>query len=140
MTAEIIQFGKATAAVPRQSKPARRRHAPSTKEIFRFMFNDQLYEVEFGGHVQRVFSIQYRISRDGVQEMRRHPGRHSSKSDEIVQVINAARRIRAQGNSKIDEIPFREAAVAQLRKRQAKLVRELEQVEATIASMQREVN
>jgi hypothetical protein len=139
MSAEIIQFGSPHPAIAQQMTGAtRQRRAALTKEIVRFMFNGKLYQVElYGGDVQHFFEIRYRISGGGIQEMKhrewlRDPDYYSTRIDP--EFVGAARRARASGQRDAD-IPFRERALAQLHKRRAKLVREVEMIDATIASM-----
>jgi hypothetical protein len=63
----------------------------------------------------------------------RFPRREYSYLDPAV--VEAARRARACGWSDLDNTVYREAALAQLPRRRAKLVREVEMIEMTIASM-----
>jgi len=165
MSAEIIPFGKTQSAPVKRRRKVRdademtigdlraelgrrptasdirealdRQHpAERDSEAVRLMFGDQLYEVTFcGNDVQRVDAIQYRIGFDGdIQEMKYrhwHPAHYSRDLDPAME--EAAKRARASGSP---EIPFREAALAAFKKRRAKLIGEVEKIDATIARMQ----
>jgi hypothetical protein len=144
MSAQIIQFGKPRTDVTRQEAEQAQAQLPTpvVRETVRFMLNDDLYEVERrGGEVWRLSKIQYRITVRGVQEMKRHCwyGSYRSPADLDPVIVEAARRAQVNGRN-VDDGAFRRVAVAQLQKRRAKLVRELEQVDATIASMQPGLN
>jgi hypothetical protein len=146
MSAEIIQFGKPQ-SISAKFKPSGRksvrrrvRYEPEPepeREAVRCTVDDQLYEVEFyGKSVTRVSSIRYRRSghnSDRIETLRyRCDGRYHC--DEI---IEAARRVRGQVSTESDR---QAEIVAQLRARHARLTRDLEKVEATIASLQRGIN
>jgi hypothetical protein len=145
MTAEIIQFGKPQSAAvrPRQHAPVPsdksvRSRAPRVSETVRFTFGSWLYEAKFcGDHVKEVNAIQYRITAGGVQEMKRSNWWEGcySRHDPDPAMIEAAKRARASGGKDAD-IPFREAALAAFHKRRAKLISEVEKIDATLASMQ----
>ena len=116
----------------------RQHPAKRDSEAVRLMFGDRLYEVTFcGNDVQRVDAIQYRIGFDGdIHEMKyRHwyPAHYSRDLDPAME--EAAKRVRASGRNG-SEITFREAALAALKKRRAKLISEVEKIDETIASMQ----
>jgi hypothetical protein len=151
MSAEIIQFGKAQ-SISAKSKPAakksvqrRVRYEPEPepqREAVRCTVDDRLYEVEFyGKSVTRISAIHYRCNgRNGRIETLRYShwygsgwGRYGDPDPDIVE---AARRARGQVSTGSD----REAAIAQLGARHARLMRDAEKVEATIASLQREIN
>jgi hypothetical protein len=101
-------------------------------EKVRFMFGAGLYEVHFSGDsVQCIVAIQYRITANGVQEMKRYNG-HLLDLD--LAMVEAAKSARASGR-KDAEIRFREAALAAFHKRRAKLINEIEKIDATLASM-----
>jgi hypothetical protein len=109
-------------------------------EAVRCTVDGRLYEVEFrGASVCYVFSVSYR-NRDGrVDELRRrcwnaaYPWHYSSLDPAIVE---AAKRARSRGDAGVS----REAAIAQLRDRHARLLRQAEKVEATIAILQHGIN
>jgi hypothetical protein len=140
MSAEIIQFGTPQSATVRHRQLAAtpQRRAPRISETVRIMFGGWLYEVKFcGDHVEDVNAIQYRITAGGVQEMKRRywwEGRYS-RHDPDPAMIEAAKRARASGGKDAD-IPFREAALAAFHKRRAKLISDVENIDATLASMQ----
>jgi hypothetical protein len=72
------------------------------------MFDEELYEAEFyGADVQRIKKIEYRISVDGVQELKRSrwDGFHHSVSDLDPAMVQAAKRARA-GDGNADDVPF----------------------------------
>jgi hypothetical protein len=62
------------------------------------------------------------------------------RSDLDVAAVNAARLALARGKSDVYETSYRESALASLQRRRAKLAREIEMIDATIASMQPSVN
>jgi hypothetical protein len=136
MTATVIQFGNGKQLLPTKI----RRRSRGLKKAVRFTFGEELYEVEFYGNlVERVSSVRYRTTRGGVQEMRRACWRREYQHCDWQRpldpaVVNAARAAIAAGEPNAD-LPFREAAFAQLQLRRAKLVREIEMIEATLASM-----
>jgi hypothetical protein len=138
MTAEIIQFGKSQSATVRRqvTSPAARqqRRAPRVSEKVRFAFEGDLYEANFSGNnMQSVYAIHYRITAGGVQEMKRcyWNERYTDLDPAMVQAARSAR-----GSDRKDaDIPFREAAIAAFHKRRAKLISEVEKIDATLASM-----
>jgi hypothetical protein len=134
----IVEFGRVPTTSEIREALDRRRPARRDSETVRVMFGSGLYEVEFcGNDVQRVIAIHYRIAFDGsVQETKLHHWseyRNRIKIDPAI--VEAARSVRASGQ-KDDEIPFRKAALAAFHKRRAKLISEVEKIDATIASMQ----
>jgi hypothetical protein len=102
------------------------------------MFGGWLYEVKFCGDVvEGVNAIQYRITASGLQEMKRSHWWEGcySRHDPDPAMIEAAKRARASAGKDAD-IPFREAALAAFHKRRARLISEVEKIDATLASMQ----
>jgi hypothetical protein len=73
MSAEIIQFGKSERRVSAPTlRASETRALPTEKTSVRFIFDNELLEVDFyGDDVERVCAVQYRVSADGVKEMRR---------------------------------------------------------------------
>jgi hypothetical protein len=83
--------------------------------------------------MQSVYAIHYRITAGGVQEMKRcyWNERYTDLDPAMVQAARSAR-----GSDRKDaDIPFREAAIAAFHKRRAKLISEVEKIDATLASM-----
>jgi hypothetical protein len=117
---------------------ARRYEAPRITETVRFMFDGWLYEAGFcGDKIEDVKSVHYRITAGGVQELKSHAwhnGRYS-RFDITPAMAEAARSARGSDQKDAD-IPFREAALAAFHKRRAKLISEVEKIDATLASMQ----
>jgi hypothetical protein len=105
----IAEYGRAPTTSEIREALDRRRHARRVSETVRLMFDGGLYEIEFyGNDVHRVDAIQYRITADGAQEMKR---RHwcnggCSRFDLDPAIVVAAISARASGR-KDDEIPFR---------------------------------
>jgi hypothetical protein len=102
------------------------------------MFGGWLYEVNFcGDDVEDAYAIQYRITAGGIQEMKRRHWREGRYSWEDLDpaLVEAAKSARASARKDVD-IPFREAALAAFHKRRAKLISEVEKIDATLASMQ----
>jgi hypothetical protein len=136
MSAQVIQFGNGKQLLPTKI----RRRSRGFKKAVRLIFGEELYEVEFYGNlVERVSSVRYRTTRGGVQEMRRPRWRreyqHCDWQEPLdAALVNAARAAIVAGEPNAD-LPFREAALAQLHVRRAKLVREIEMIDATLASM-----
>jgi len=148
MSAEIIQFGKPKSVtikgrVPNSSIGKRRTvgRRLGEKASARFMFDGDLYHADFcGDEMVALFAVQYRISAGGVQEMKRSfwwRGNYGRFNPDPPKLAEAARSARAKGS---DDMMFRDAAITQLRERHAKLVSEVAKIEATIASMQGELN
>jgi hypothetical protein len=101
------------------------------------MFGSKLYEAHFSGDgVRDVKIIQYRITASGVQEMKRErwDGGYQGLHDLDPAILVAAQSARGSARKDVD-IPFREAALAALHERRAKLLSFVEKIDATIASM-----
>ena len=129
MTAEVIQFGK-----PRGRHIRRRQPAPRISDTVRFMFGGELYEASFSADgVRDVKKIQYRVAASGVQEMKRT--RWNGYDDLDPAILVAAQSARRSARNDVD-IPFRDAALAALHTRRAKLLSFVEKIDATIADMQ----
>jgi hypothetical protein len=109
------------------------------KKAVRFMFGEELYEVAFYGNVvDCVWAIRHGVTAGGVQEMRRprwdrqyQDWHWSTPLDPAV--VDAARLALESGESAVGD--HREDALARLQQRRAKLAREIEMIDATIASM-----
>jgi hypothetical protein len=110
-----------------------------SSETVRFMFGGELYEASFSADgVRDVKIIQYRIAASGVQEMKRTPrlnGYCQGLHDLDPAILVAAQSARGSARNDLD-VPFREAALAALHKRRAKLLSFVEKIDAAIASMQ----
>lgn len=152
MTAEIIQFGKpqpagrktaASTIVEQRVLQARRaRPKPHELEAVRVEVEGRLYEVVFRGKsVDKVSAVHYCLdSRKGRIKTIRYGHwasyGHWNRHELNPAVVEAARRVRGQDGTESN----REMAIAQLRQRYARLMREAEKVQATIAIMQRGSN
>ena len=140
MTAEIIQFGKPLSSPAqlgaRRNESIQRRVKPEAESEFeavRCTVDGKLYEVVFrGASVCDVSALHYRhrAGRGDHIETIRH--RHRRELDPVI--VEAARRARGRSGTE------RETAIAQLRDRHARLLRQAEKVETTIAILQREIN
>jgi hypothetical protein len=156
MSADIIEFGKPARRAPAHKGPSflsdtmaprrvRRRRSneqkPIEKTSVRFVFDDELYEVHFYGEaVQDVYAVQYRISANGVDEMRRRrSGGWRSLEDIDPAVVAAAKQARESAGS-VDAVPFYKGVLSQLLKRREKLAATLQKVDATIVSMQQHIS
>jgi hypothetical protein len=135
MTAAIIQFGNGKQLLPKKV----RRRSRALKKAVRFMFGEELYEVAFYGNVvDCVWAIRLRVTAGGVQEMRsprwdrRYQDCHWSTPLDPA-VVTAARLALESGETGVGN--YREDALARLQQRRAKLAREIEMIDATIASM-----
>jgi hypothetical protein len=144
VTAQIISF-RAAAGPPLAGKF--RRYDRAVKETARCLFEGDLYRVDFHDEaVRQIRSIRYRIANDGAQEMKRYcwePGSGRNTIDDATAhaIASAARLVLAGGKvGDVDDTPHREKAVASLHCRRAKLARQVEMIDATIASMKGESN
>jgi hypothetical protein len=98
-----------------------------------FTFGGELYEAHFSGDgVRDVKKIQYRIAASGVQEMKRQRWNGGWGLHDLDPAILVA----AESARNDVDIPFREAALAALHERRAKLLSFVEKIDATITSMQ----
>jgi hypothetical protein len=151
VSAEIIQFGRQERRTPAQVFDAAPR-ALIEKASVRFVFDDELYEVEFhDGDVEHVYLIKYRVNADGVQEMRRRRWWAYYKNSEWQDPLNPrleaeARRALKRGSS-IDAAPLNTAALAQLASRLGELLGKrdkldsmIRQVEAAIAGARERIS
>lgn len=144
MSAEIIQFGKSQQSELKsvEQRSVQRRvmfdmKSDTDKEVVRCTVDGKLYEVEFeGAAVRYVYAVFPRNFGGRIREMRRRCWFYRSDGVIDPEIVSAARRARGQSTAEIT----REASIAQLRERHARLMREAEKVEATIAILQRGIN
>jgi hypothetical protein len=141
MSAEIIPIGTSKVLVRIKEGYEDRRKRKGVPAVVRFMFDGAAYEAEYeGDELRRLFLIHYRIHDDygsGLKKMRRDAWRNSLPDDPGV--LAAARRARASG-ALADDTPAKRVALAELRKRHAELVRQVERVAAVIASMEETID
>jgi hypothetical protein len=159
MSAEIIQFGRPQSTSGRRKRPPKSVVADETPARASFepteepdegdgvgvrcVVDGELYEVEFhGANVWSGSLVHNRNSGGRIEVIRRRiwsAHRQFCRRDLDPAVVEAARR--ARGRTVAETLRFnREASIKQLRDRYARLMRDAEKVEATIAILQGGMN
>jgi hypothetical protein len=167
MSAQIIQFGKPQSRKRAAEQPdatassmplvertklemhlsantRRRRKIDEKAAAVRCRVDGKLYEVRFhGGEVLEVLGIHHRTSQDGrIAEIKRRHWAAGSDGERDLdrRVVLAAWRERSRNDAERASRLNREASIAQLLARRARLLHEAEKVKATIALMRHEVS